>query len=115
LSPILDPLIREKTTAEWQTLLLEKGVPCGAVGDWTSFFNDSQVEAMEMNQQTEHPVIGPARVTGVPINFEKTPGTIQGAAPMLGEHTEEVLKELGYEDDGIAKLKGLGVIGSSIS
>jgi CoA:oxalate CoA-transferase len=112
LGPILEPLLRERTTAEWQTLLIEKGVPCGAVGDWAGFFNDPQVEAMEMNQQTEHPLIGPARVTGVPINFEKTPGRIQRAAPMLGEHTEEALKELGYDNEKIADLRKAGAIGS---
>ena len=112
LGSILEPLLREKTTTEWQTLLMEKGVPCGAVGDWPGFFNDPQVEAMEMNQQTEHRLIGPARVTGVPINFEKTPGRIQRAAPMLGEHTEEVLKELGYDNEKIADLRKAGAIGS---
>ena len=112
LGPILEPLLRERTTAEWQAILIEKGVPCGAVGDWSGFFNDPQVEAMEMNQQTEHPLIGPARVTGLPINFEKTPGRIQRAAPMLGEHTEEVLKELGYDNEKIAGLRKAGAIGS---
>ncbi len=110
LAPVLEPLLRERTTAEWQRLLMEKGFPCGAVGDWSSFFNDPQVSAIEMNQQTEHPLIGPARVTGVPINFEKTPGKIQRAAPMLGQHTEEVLKELGYDQQRIAELRDAGVI-----
>jgi crotonobetainyl-CoA:carnitine CoA-transferase CaiB-like acyl-CoA transferase len=110
LAPILEPLIRQKTTDDWQTLLYDKGVPCGAVGDWPGFFNDPQVEAMEMNQQTEHPLIGSARVTGVPIKFEKTPGMIQRAAPILGEHTDEVLKELGYDDQRIAELKQAKVI-----
>ena len=105
-------MLRVRTTAEWQTLLMEKGIPCGAVGDWPGFFNDPQVEAMEMNQQTEHPLIGPARVTGVPMNFEKTPGRIQRVAPMLGEHTEEVLKELGYDDEKIADLRKAAAIGS---
>ena len=112
LAPILEPLLRERTTAEWQSMLVEKGVPCAAVGDWPGFFNDPQVEAMEMNQQTEHPLIGPARVTGVPINLERTPGRIQRAAPMLGEHTEEVLMELGYDHGKIVELRAAGVIRS---
>jgi CoA:oxalate CoA-transferase len=110
LAPILEPLIREKTTSEWQTILMAKGVPCGAVGEWSEFFNDEQVNAMEMHQQIDHPVIGPAFVTGVPINFEKTPGKIKRGAPVLGEHTQEVLREIGYDDEKIAKLIEAGVI-----
>jgi crotonobetainyl-CoA:carnitine CoA-transferase CaiB-like acyl-CoA transferase len=113
LAPILEPLIREKTTSEWQTLLMTKGVPCGAVGDWSEFFNDDQVKVMEMRQLIDHPVIGRACVTGVPINFEKTPGRIQRGAPTLGEHTQDVLRELGYDDEKIDKLLEAGVIGSS--
>jgi crotonobetainyl-CoA:carnitine CoA-transferase CaiB-like acyl-CoA transferase len=113
LAPILEPLIREKTTSEWQTLLMMKGVPCGAVGEWSEFFDDEQVKAMEMNQQIDHPVIGPACVTGVPMNFEKTPGKIKSAAPVLGEHTREVLKEIGYDDGEIARLIKAGVIATS--
>jgi crotonobetainyl-CoA:carnitine CoA-transferase CaiB-like acyl-CoA transferase len=68
------------------------------------------VEAMGMNQTIEHPLIGPARVTGVPINFEKTPGRIQRSAPTLGQHTEEVLRELGYDDHRIVELRQAKVI-----
>jgi crotonobetainyl-CoA:carnitine CoA-transferase CaiB-like acyl-CoA transferase len=114
LAPILEPLIREKTTSEWQTLLLTKGVPCGAVKGWSEFFDDEQVKAMGMNQLINHPVIGPAYVTGVPINFDKTPGKIQRGAPILGEHTREVLREIGYDDEKIADLIEAGVIGAPL-
>src|SRR5262245_21074499 len=114
LAPILEPLIREKTTSEWQTLLMTKGVPSGAVREWSEFFDDEQVKAMEMNQQIDHPVIGPAFVTGVPINFDKTPGKIQRGAPVLGEHTREVLREIGYGDEKIDHLVDEGVVGTRL-
>jgi crotonobetainyl-CoA:carnitine CoA-transferase CaiB-like acyl-CoA transferase len=112
LTAILAPLLRQKTTLEWETLLLEKGVPCGAVNNYHQFFNDSQVTAMEMNPVVEHSIIGPMRVVGVPVHFEKTPGAIQRAAPALGQHTADVLRELGYDAQRIAELKEMGVIKS---
>ena len=54
--------------------------------------------------------IGPMRLAGVPIHFEKTPGRIQQAAPTLGQHTEEVLREYGYEAEQIEALGRKGVI-----
>jgi crotonobetainyl-CoA:carnitine CoA-transferase CaiB-like acyl-CoA transferase len=112
LNLVLEPLFRQKTSSEWEGLLMSRGVPCGAVRDTQSFLDDPQVAAMEMGQQIDHPLIGPVRVSGVPIHFEKSPGRIQGAAPLLGQHTDQILRELGCDDQHIAELKDAGVIGS---
>ncbi|MFN0120831.1 MAG: CaiB/BaiF CoA transferase family protein [Blastocatellia bacterium] len=110
LTAILQPIFKRKTTAEWETLLVQKGVPCGAVNDYMTFLNDPQVTAMEMNPVVEHPLIGPLRTPGVPLHFEKTPGQIQRPAPLLGQHSEEILRELGMEAEQIAALREAGVV-----
>ena len=109
----LQPLFIEKTTSEWEELLVERGVPCAPVKSFHEFFLDPQVEAMEMNPVLDHSAIGPVRQVGMAINFDKTPGRIQRPAPTLGQHTEEILGELGYDEETISKLRRAGVIDES--
>ncbi len=113
LTPLLAPRFLERTAAEWEALLVARGMPCARVRTFREFFTDPQVEAMAMNPVVEHPTIGPLRVAGVPIHFEKTPGTVRRAAPTLGQHTAEVLREIGYTEERIEKLRQQGVIATS--
>src|SRR5262245_4075754 len=104
LTGTLQSIFRERTSAEWESSLVAKGVPCASVKNYMEFFADQQVTAMEMNPVVEHPLIGRLRLIGLSVNFEKTPGNIQRAAPTLGEHTEEILREMGYDDERIFNL-----------
>src|SRR5206468_2298158 len=106
----LEPHFLRKTAAEWEEIFVEKGFPCGVVGTYKSFFENPQVAAMEMNPVVRHKTIGPMRLAGVPLHFEKTPGRIQRAAPVLGQHTEEILREAGYSAGEIEELRQRGVI-----
>lgn len=110
LTAILQPIFKQKTTAEWERLLVEKGVPCGAVNSYLEFLNDPQVSAMDMNPVVTHPLIGDMRMVGVPIHFEKSTCAAQRPAPMLGQHTAEILRELGYDETRIAQLRTEQVI-----
>ncbi len=111
LHALLEPLFLAKPATKWEEALLEKGVPCAVVGTFREFFVHPQVEAVGMNPVVDHPTIGPMRMAGVPVEFEKSPGQIQSAAPILGQHSESILREYGYGPEQIATLRRQGVIG----
>ena len=104
LTAILQPIFARESAEHWEDLLVEVGVPCAAVRTPTEFFDHPQVEAMDMRPVVEHSACGRIRVAGVPFHFERTPGAVQRAAPVLGEHGVEVLREIGCDDVEIAEL-----------
>jgi crotonobetainyl-CoA:carnitine CoA-transferase CaiB-like acyl-CoA transferase len=110
LNAILRPIFVTRKAAAWEQMLVEKGVPCGVVSSYLQFLNDPQVTELEMNPVIDHPLIGQIRTAGVPIHFEKTPGRIQRSAPLLGQHTDELLAELGYSSDSIVALRAERVV-----
>ncbi len=89
-------------------LLDAAGVPCGRVQRVEDLFFDEQVLANGLIVQTEHPTAGKVWTLGLPVQFMGTPGVIERPAPLLGEHTDEVLSELGYDSRGIAELRAAG-------
>ena len=72
-------------------------------------FSDPQVLHQEMVQEIEHPGYGQGKVTGFPLKMSRTPCQLQRPAPRLGEHTNEVMKELGYDDGKITALRSAGI------
>ena len=110
LQEVLAPVFARRSSLEWETLLVDMGVPCAASRTSAEFFDDPQVEALEMSQVVEHSTIGPMRVLGLPMNFSETPGGIRSAAPLLGEHSREVLAEIGLDESRIARLIESGVV-----
>jgi crotonobetainyl-CoA:carnitine CoA-transferase CaiB-like acyl-CoA transferase len=92
----LEAALEQRSTAEWLEVLLEAGVPVGPIYDYRQVFEDPHTHAREMMVEMEHPVEGTIRGLGIPFKLSETPGRIRRAAPLLGEHTEEILEELGY-------------------
>src|SRR4029077_15311963 len=110
LTETLSPLFQRRSVAEWLQRLEECGVPAGPGLDIAQMHADPQALAREMIVETTHPSAGPVKAIGLPIKFSETPGSVRRAAPLLGQHTREVLREHGYSDDQIDRLAEQGAI-----
>ncbi len=96
LTDILQGILAERGTADWLALFEEAGVPAGPVNTVAQALDNPQAAARGMLQTVPHPGIGPVRMVASPLKLEATPPTIRRHPPMLGEHTEEVLREIGH-------------------
>ncbi|MPM37097.1 Acetyl-CoA:oxalate CoA-transferase [bioreactor metagenome] len=94
LKVILDRVFKTKTIDEWLAILEEAGIPCAPINTVDRVINDPQIKARDMIVEIEHPVAGKMHLPGIPIKMYKTPGSVDSPAPLLGQHTEEILKEL---------------------
>lgn len=106
LRPIIVEETKKKSTKEWQKLLDDAGVPNGPINNIEMVLNDPQVNEREMVVEIEHPTAGKTKIPGVPIKMSETQGKVESPAPILGEHTEEILKDfVGLSEEKIQKLR----------
>lgn len=107
----MEEVLRTKTSAQWADILDRAGIPCGPIQTVEQVINDPQVMAREMIVEQQHPVLGKVQVAGIPVKMSGTPGRVGEPAPLLGQHTGEVLRELmGFDEHTIKSLKDEGVI-----
>ena len=110
LRPLLAASFGSRPSAEWLAALDAAQIPCGPVNDVLAAFAQPQAVAREMRVTVEHPVLGPVEQIGLPYTLSATPASIRSAPPILGEHSEAILLELGYDATERHGLRRDGVV-----
>ncbi len=107
---LMNTVLFTRTRAEWIELFDAAGVPCGPVHSIGEALSHPQTLARGMVVETRHRAAGPTKAIGCPVHFSETPAAVTRPAPLLGEHTREVLRDYGYSDGEIDGLVADGVV-----
>ena len=110
LQSVLNRLFPTLTTDEWLKLLGKAGIPAGRINAVSDVLESDLAQARDMVPETEHPKVGRMRMVGIPIKLSDSPGEVRLPPPLLGEHTDEVLTDLGYSREAVQKMSDDGVI-----
>ena len=110
LNDIIADCLKDRTVADWVERINAAGVPCGPVYTIDQTFADPQVQHLEIARNVSHPKLGDIEVLGTPVTLTRTPGGVRMPTPEQGEHTYDVLTELGYSETEIAGLQGEGAV-----
>jgi crotonobetainyl-CoA:carnitine CoA-transferase CaiB-like acyl-CoA transferase len=110
LAEILESVFATRSIGEWLTVLEQAGVPAGPVYNMAEVYRDPQVQEREMVVDVEHAIAGMTKAIGIPVKLSGTPGKIRRPAPALGQHTDEILGELGTSPGLIASLRKRQVV-----
>jgi len=112
LTPLINSRLKTRSVREWIAALEAEGVPCGPINSIADMAADPQTAARAMVVELEHPRAGRTRALGLPIKLSATPGAVSRPAPLLGQHTREVLAEFGF---AVSEIEALLASGAAIA
>jgi crotonobetainyl-CoA:carnitine CoA-transferase CaiB-like acyl-CoA transferase len=110
LRPLLAARFRDRSSADWAVALETAEIPYGPINDIVTAFASAEAEALGMSVEMTHPAWGVIRQAGIPFDLSATPATIRTAPPLLGQDTDAILEELGFDAAGRAALHAGGTV-----
>jgi formyl-CoA transferase len=110
LNAQLNELFKKKTAAEWTEQLLAADIPCGPIYKMDQVFADPQVQHLQAAATVKHPTLGEFKVVNQAVKLSRTPSSMVRATPEQGEHTDEILAEMGYSSAEIADFHSAKVV-----
>ena len=110
LNAVIEEVTQTRDSADWIERLNAAGVPSGPIYSIDQVFADPQVRHLGIAQGVEHPALGPVELVGQAVSLSRTPSQLRTASPEAGEHTDEILRALGYSDTDLAGLRQRGVV-----
>ena len=108
---LLSNIFKSEKVSFWVNKIEQAGVPCGPINKISDVVSDEQVLARNMVVDIPHPNVPDLRVPNSPLKLTETPPNVRLAPPLLGQHNEDILVEMGYDLNKIASLREKGVIG----
>jgi len=106
----IELILMEKNTSHWIKLCEKFGVPAGPINNFEEALKEEQYKERDMIEEIEHPILGKMKMIGIPTKFSDTPGKIRSSPPLLGEHTHEILRGIGYKEKEIQDMKNQGTV-----
>ena len=110
LLEVVTPAVRKRSAGELESLLMQAGVPCSLVNDYKDVFDNPHIKARNVLQEINHPVMGKTPAVRNPVLFDANSPSIRLPAPLLGQHSAEILRELGHSDAAITEFAKGGVV-----
>jgi formyl-CoA transferase len=107
----IEAVMASRSRADWLAVFETHDIPCGPINDYAEVMADAHVQARELVVETDHPTLGRIQTLGTPLKLSETPLTPGRPGPLLGQHTDEVLSEVGFSADEVAELRRLGAVG----
>ncbi len=110
LNAEIEAITRTRSSADWVSALNEQGVPCGPINSIDQVFADPQVQHLGIARSIAHPTRGEVTVVGQAVSLSRTPWQLRRPTPGMGEHTDEILHELGYDEAAVAQMHEEGAV-----